>query len=101
VRAVLITEAELDLSKAARWYQSQAGLEEAFIAAVVDALIEIERHPRRYPGPPGYRGRHDVHRLLLDRFPYSIVYQILPNRLRVVAVAHVRRRPRFWERRLI
>ncbi len=30
------------------------------------------------------------------RFPYSIVYQVLGDRLFVLAVAHQRRKPRYW-----
>lgn len=33
------------------------------------------------------------------RFPYTIVYQIKPDELRVIALAHQRRRPSYWKNR--
>jgi hypothetical protein len=33
---------------------------------------------------------------MLVRFPYSLVYQSLPDRVQVIAVAHSRRRPGYW-----
>ena len=38
-------------------------------------------------------------RLSLRRFPYSVIYQITSEELRVVAVAHHRRRPGYWANR--
>jgi len=35
-------------------------------------------------------------RYLLRRFPYSIIYQVSTDELRVIAVAHQRRRPGYW-----
>jgi toxin ParE1/3/4 len=35
----------------------------------------------------------------LNRFPYLIYYEIMPNRVRVVAIAHKRRRPGYWRNR--
>jgi len=37
---------------------------------------------------------------LVDRFPYSIVYIDLPDRIYIAAIAHHSRRPDYWLRRL-
>lgn len=42
----------------------------------------------------------EVRHKLLIRFPYSILYVIEPDRIRVVAVAHQKRRPGYWSYRL-
>lgn len=36
---------------------------------------------------------------LLRRFPYSIIYQVTAEELRILAVAHHRRRPGYWAHR--
>jgi plasmid stabilization system protein ParE len=43
--------------------------------------------------------RGSSRRYLLRRFPCSIIYQALPDELRVAAVAHHRRRPGYWASR--
>ena len=36
----------------------------------------------------------------LRRFPFRIYYAVDPNRIRVLAVAHLRRRPGYWRGRI-
>ncbi|QKE41725.1 MAG: type II toxin-antitoxin system RelE/ParE family toxin [Ferrovum myxofaciens] len=38
-------------------------------------------------------------RYILRRFPYSIIYQVTAEELRILAVAHHRRRPGYWAQR--
>ena len=38
-------------------------------------------------------------RYILRRFPYSIIYQVTAEELRVLAVAHHSRRPGYWAQR--
>lgn len=38
-------------------------------------------------------------RMPLRRFPYSIVYLLLPEEIRVIAIAHQRRKPGYWRGR--
>lgn len=46
---------------------------------------------------PIFRGTR--RRWLFRRFPYGIIYQAAPDELRIIAVAHHRRRPGYWARR--
>src|SRR4051812_40604035 len=49
VRARTLPEAEEEIRVAAQWYEDQqAGLGEQFLEAIVDGLLAIERHPRRF-----------------------------------------------------
>jgi hypothetical protein len=41
-----------------------------------------------------------VRRVLLKIFPYQLIYRVDGDEIRVFAVAHVRRRPGHWRRRL-
>jgi plasmid stabilization system protein ParE len=45
---------------------------------------QVEEHTRRY---------------LLRRFPYAVIYRAQAERVLVVAVAHMRRRPGYWRGR--
>lgn len=100
MRTRLRPEADEEIEQAARWYQQQSGLGEQFLTEVVDALLEVERHPQRYPAPPGLRSKREIRRLMLPRFPYSIVYEIRSKEILVLACAHQRRRPMYWRARL-
>ncbi|QDV38545.1 type II toxin-antitoxin system RelE/ParE family toxin [Tautonia plasticadhaerens] len=43
----------------------------------------------------------DQHRfVMLRRFPYGVVYRVLPDRIVVVAVAHSHRAPGYWKGRV-
>jgi hypothetical protein len=42
----------------------------------------------------------DAHRFaLLSRFPYSLVYQALPDGVLIIALAHSRRKAGYWQGR--
>jgi toxin ParE1/3/4 len=46
--------------------------------------------------PPSVDGTHARR---LDEFPYVVVYECLPDRVRVLAFAHTSRRPGDWSTR--
>ena len=35
----------------------------------------------------------------LARFPYGVIYQFLPDHIRIIAVAHLHREPKYWTSR--
>ncbi len=39
-------------------------------------------------------------RFLLPKFPYSIVYSIEPDHIRIIAIAHNKRKPGYWPNRV-
>jgi plasmid stabilization system protein ParE len=53
---------------------------------------------RNFPGL-GTPRQGKARRLPLRRFPYSVVYYETADRLRVVAIAHHRRKPGYWRGR--
>ena len=42
----------------------------------------------------------DARRVLLRTFPYQLIYRVLGDEIRVYAVAHLKRRPEYWLKRL-
>ena len=81
--------------EAQAWYEARAkglGLE---FARSVDAAVEAAaRNPEAFvPVAMGWR------RVLLRRFPFSMVYRVRGDEFLVVAVFHHRRDPVQWVRR--
>lgn len=97
----LYFEAYPEVEAAVNWYEDQrTGLGAEFFAAVHTSLQEISTAPRAWPLWPEPRARAlGVRRFLMDRFPYALPYLAMEDRLVVLAVAHVRRRPGYWLKR--
>jgi hypothetical protein len=80
-----------------RYNEVRPGLGDAFLDHVNDAL-ENATLPSPGVTVPGLR-RANVRRLLLTpHFPYAVV--LLTDARVVIAVAHLRRRPNYWRKRL-
>jgi hypothetical protein len=92
-----LAERELDRA-AARYDGERAGLGAEFLEDFSAAYAVVRRGP--VTGTGEHVGRFVIHRALLGRFPYAIVFTELGERVVVVAIAHVRRRPTYWRRRL-
>lgn len=48
---------------------------------------------------PQWRDRPDRRVAVLDRFPFTLVYQIKVEEIVILALAHMSRRPGYWSRR--
>jgi toxin ParE1/3/4 len=92
----LAEEAERELIDAAVFYAEQANVDLglAFITEFERSLEVLVAH--RSLGAP-WRAR--TRRFPLRRFPYSLIYRIEGDELRVIALAHQRRRPGYWSTR--
>jgi toxin ParE1/3/4 len=86
-------EAEREFSKAAIWYADKAGAEQArdFRNEVHRTLRLLVEHPAI-----GGQGGQDTRSLVVHRYPYSVVYRVQVNTLRILAVACHSRRPGYW-----
>ena len=88
-------DADVELEEAALFYESRmAGLGKSF-AAEVDRTIALVREFPEAGSAVGSKRR----RVLVARYPYSIVYRQDRDAIVIVAVAHQRRRPGYWRRR--
>lgn len=89
--------AAAELIESARFYdQRRAGLGDEFLSAV-DAVLELIRSQPEL----GRRGLMGTLNLRTKRFPLRVVYELQPDRIWIVAVAHLSRRPGYWTRRLV
>ena len=66
-------------------------LENAFLDEV-DRVCRLLRKRPLSGRPDGLQTR----RLVLRRFPFSVVYRVLAKEIQVVAEAHHRRKPDYW-----
>ena len=84
--------AESEFTEALCWYagRSQHAAEQ-FDAEFDKALETISTNPRRFPLCDE---RHRFY--LMDRYPYQVIYREEHDDVIVIAVAHAKRRPRYW-----
>ena len=95
-RVTFHEDANAEVIEAAHYYEGRtSGLGQMFLLDIEAAIEQIRSNPEGFE-LIGTEVRHK----LLRRFPYSLMYAIEPDRLRVVAVAHQRRRPGYWLHRL-
>ncbi len=91
----LLQEAEEELIKAASYYeQQQSGLGIEFIREVRRTCDLISVSPKAVT-----RVRKEIRRRLVRRFPFSVLYQEGKDSIQVIAIAHQRRKPRYWVKR--
>jgi len=87
--------AEIELNDAAIFFENkQDGLGFRFLAELEAAVTRIQEHPQASPIII-----EDVRRKVLRRFPYSIIFSIRPDRIRILAIASQKRRPFYWRGR--
>ena len=87
--------AEVEINEAADFYDIESpGLGSAFIDEVQRAIKTISLFP---DAAPLVHGR--IRKKPLVRFPYFLVYSVLSEELRLLAVAHQKRRPFYWRGR--
>lgn len=96
MKLVIVPLALAELHDAAAFYMARANVELglAFVAEFERTANLVLENPKLGAIYRGTRRRY-----LLRRFPYSIIYQVTADELRVVAVAHQRRRPAYWSNR--
>ena len=95
VEVLVHPEAEAEYEQALAWYldrSEQAAMR--FEAAFDEAVEAIRAHPSMFPHLDG------VHRsVMLRRYPYSLIYRVNGGTAQLLAVAHSKRRSRYWRGR--
>jgi plasmid stabilization system protein ParE len=89
-------EARRDFRESALWYRERSPQAAAdFRVTVSHSVLAIAESTLRYPGY-----LYGTRRCLLPTFPFSIVYIDDPDSIKIIAVAHHKRRPGYWKSRL-
>lgn len=88
-------EARAELIEARNWYYNRSPLSSAAFSHALDrAIARIKESPNGFPVAD-----HGTRKLVLKRFPFNVFYRVGKLEIVVVAVAHQKRRPGYWESR--
>lgn len=87
--------AERELEEVQNYYASiRNELGESFRLDVGTTLSRILQYPSGWQELSGI-----VRRCRLTHFPYIVLYRVKVNEIRILAVMHQRREPKYWEYR--
>ena len=96
MRVIFHPEAHAEMIEQARYYGSKSErLDADFLDAVEEATKRVSRSP--YAGPIE---RANIRKRLVSGFPFTILYEVQPDRICIAAVMHQRRQPGYWVRRV-
>jgi plasmid stabilization system protein ParE len=88
-------DAQNEFISAAQFYEDET------IGLGLDFILTVQRTYERlleFPASGAPFGRH-LRRMLIPKFPYALLYRIEPDRIYIVAVMHLHRRPGYWRSR--
>ena len=98
---VFLPQARSELDDGADWYEDrQIGLGVLFNRAVQAVLSVLTVHPRLYGEVSPRVRRREIRQAPVADFPYTVIYEVRPDELLILAVAHNSLRPYYWRRRL-
>jgi plasmid stabilization system protein ParE len=88
--------AQIELEEEVKYYnEQQAGLGYDFAREVADTIARILRYPEAWT-----KLSKRTRRCRTKRFPYGVVYQTRGDKILVVAVAHLKKKPWYWRDRV-
>jgi toxin ParE1/3/4 len=89
-------EADAELNAAAAYYEGQQeDLGKRFLSSVEDGLARIRINQGLYPLIDG-----EVRRCLTRTFPFGVLFRNRVDRIEIIAVMHLRRKPGYWKERV-
>ncbi len=88
--------AQAELDDAFIWYEDQAvGLGYEFLRELDQSIRLIASFPKLQP-----LVGNKIRRCLVNRFPYGVFFGISADTIIIVAIAHLRRKPKYWNKRI-
>ena len=89
-------DADRELIEHALFYErSEPGLGSCFLSEIESGIGLLLSQPDM-----GFSLDDELRAFFLNNFPFTLVYKAETERLWIVAVAHQRRRPDYWQERL-
>lgn len=84
-----------DFDESFDWYAARSrSLAEEFSAAVDAVIARLATSPEQFALIDAkHRG------VMVAKFPFHVIYRMERDRVLIVAIAHAKRRPRYWQRR--
>tara|TARA_R100001143_G_C3361083_1_gene135879 strand:- start:3826 stop:4116 length:291 start_codon:yes stop_codon:yes gene_type:complete len=88
-------EAARELLSSVQYYEEKSmGLGAEFLDEIEETIAQALAHPKS-----GSLITKNDRRILLDKFPYEIIYDVSENIITINAVKHMKRKPGYWESR--
>jgi toxin ParE1/3/4 len=95
VRVELHPEAEAEFAAEVEYYEArQSGLGQRFYRTVIKCIEWIAENP------VSSRLRKNYRRVNLRTFRFYVAYAVEGDLIRVLAIAHVARKPEYWKSRM-
>jgi len=89
-------EAIAEARAAVKWYRQRSpSAANAFLAEIDHAIERVSQSPETWPSYV-----QGTRRFILHRFPFSIVYREVFESIQIVAIAHAKRKPGYWKKRI-
>ena len=88
-------DAAEEAEAARNWYEERSLVaSRAFISEMMHAVDQIAQAPEMWP-----TFEEDTRRYVFPKFPFSLIYSLVGNEIQIIAVAHSKREPRYWQNR--
>ncbi len=95
MKHVFTPEARVELNQAVDYYENcEAGLGLEFLEEVYATIQRIIEFPTAWS-----HLSQRTRRCLTDRFPFAVIYQAKQDRILIVAITHLARKPGYWKDR--
>ena len=89
-------QAWAEVEAAYAWYDERSeDASAAFLLEVIESFETIAAAPERWP-----ESLYGTRRYLLQHFPFSVIYLDDPDVVTIIAVAHGKRKPGYWKKRV-
>jgi plasmid stabilization system protein ParE len=89
-------ESQAETREAIDWYWSRSRMAALDFADELKAtLADLHKAPQACPP-----FLHGTRRVVLSRYPYSVVFRERLHDIQIIAIAHAKRRPGYWAKRL-
>ncbi len=96
MRYLFHLSAKTELNEASDYYEEcQAGLGLEFAKEIYSTVYRIIQLPKAWP-----IFSKNTRKCLVNRFPYGVIYQILDNKILIIAIMHLNREPDYWKDRI-
>jgi plasmid stabilization system protein ParE len=100
VKIHVLADAEAEMESARQYLEGQRdGLGSRFLDDLSATLAAIADRPLSFANLETLPDGQPYRRALLRRFSYAIIFEVLDDKILVVAIAHSSRAPSYWLRR--
>ena len=83
------SQAQQEINEAFDWYFKRSPkAAEAFLSEISASMAQIAAHPQLLP-----IYTKNTRKRVLDKFPYSVIFQEKDEIILIIAIAHAKRRP--------